>query len=100
MNFVSKFVYSFLTGTLAMAHSTLATVGCQRLTAVTGDKGKQNDVIVCGSVQNAKQHVIFFGGDVQVSCVIYISGLDNILMLKEGTIWSKQNGQKKNKQTF
>ena len=51
-----------------MAQSTLsdASSGCQRLISVTGDKGKQNDVIVCGSVQSAKQHIIFFGGDVQV----------------------------------
>ena len=53
-----------------MAQSRLyseASSGCQRLLAVTGDKGKQNDVIICGSVQNAKQHVIYFGGDVQVN---------------------------------
>ena len=74
MNFASKsvcfqFIYSFL-GTFTMAQSRLyseASSGCQRLLAVTGDKGKQNDVIICGSVQNAKQHVIYFGGDVQVN---------------------------------
>lgn len=50
-----------------MAQSTIsdASSGCQRLLSVSGDKGKHNDVIVCGSVQSAKQHIIFFGGDVQ-----------------------------------
>ena len=76
MNFVSKIgkyhiVQSILVGTtFTMAQGIMksdASSGCHRLLAVTGDKGKQNDVIVCGSVLSAKQHVIFFGGDVQVN---------------------------------
>ena len=75
-NFVSKIFhkfhtfYSVLAGTsFIMAKATTTsdyTSGCHRLLSIPGDKGKQNDVIVCGSVLSAKQHVIFFGGDVQV----------------------------------
>lgn len=43
---------------------------CKRLLAVSGAEGKQNDVIVCGPESSggvtSKQHIIFFGGDVQV----------------------------------
>ena len=76
MNFVSKIFhkfntsYSVLAGTsFTMAKASMTseyTSGCHRLLSVPGDRGKQNDVIVCGSVLSAKQHVIFFGGDVQV----------------------------------
>lgn len=37
----------------------------RRLLGVPGDVEKKNDVILCGNLQDAKQHVIFFGGDVQ-----------------------------------
>ena len=37
----------------------------QRLWAVKGDGDKTNDVFVCGEV-NSQEHVIYFGGDVQV----------------------------------
>lgn len=41
----------------------------KRLTDVVGTEGKHNDVIVCPSevTRQEKQHVIFFGGDIQVS---------------------------------
>lgn len=40
---------------------------CLRLQNVTGVEGKQNDVIVCSPEdwKSSKQHIIFFGGDVQ-----------------------------------
>ena len=84
MNFVSRniykfhIVYSVLAGTsFTMAQAMIksdATSGCHRLLSVTGYKGKQNDVIVCGSILTAKQHVIFFGGDVQVNNFKWLCG--------------------------
>lgn len=41
----------------------------RRLLDVTGTDGKSNDVIVCPSANlsgQEQQHVIFFGGDIQV----------------------------------
>ncbi|XP_069111317.1 mitochondrial protein C2orf69 homolog [Argopecten irradians] len=39
---------------------------CQRLIGVQGSHKKMNDVVVAGkSVKTAKQHIFFFGGDVQ-----------------------------------
>ncbi|XP_033761270.1 UPF0565 protein C2orf69 homolog [Pecten maximus] len=48
--------------------STMATKQrqCQRLIGVQGSRNKLNDVVVAGrSVKTAKQHIIYFGGDVQ-----------------------------------
>ena len=40
---------------------------CMRFVRLPGSEpAKQNDVIVCGDVGLAGQHVIYFGGDVQV----------------------------------
>lgn len=40
---------------------------CRRLGPVTGHEGKLNEVIICrGPVSPPTQHVIYFGGDVQV----------------------------------
>lgn len=47
----------------------------RRLTNVNGEEGKQNDVIVCpaNTKIQGKQHIIFFGGDIQVHVtVVYI----------------------------
>lgn len=46
----------------------------KRLANVVGVEGKQNDVIVCPSevTSQEKQHVIFFGGDIQV-CITHSS---------------------------
>lgn len=46
----------------------------KRLANVVGVEGKQNDVIVCPSevTRQEKQHVIFFGGDIQV-CITHSS---------------------------
>ncbi|XP_055859943.1 mitochondrial protein C2orf69 homolog isoform X2 [Biomphalaria glabrata] len=37
----------------------------QRLHQIAGDADKTNDIYVCGQKQNCKEHIIFFGGDVQ-----------------------------------
>lgn len=46
----------------------------KRLANVVGAEEKQNDVIVCPSevTGQKKQHVIFFGGDIQV-CIAHSS---------------------------
>lgn len=46
----------------------------KRLANIVGVEGKQNDVIVCPSevTRQEKQHVIFFGGDIQV-CITHSS---------------------------
>ncbi|CAL1542856.1 unnamed protein product [Lymnaea stagnalis] len=36
-----------------------------RLSQVTGDQEKTNDIFVCGQNKNCKEHIIYFGGDVQ-----------------------------------
>ena len=41
-------------------------VAFQRLTAVSGLEGRQNDVVFCASRNDPKGNVVFFGGDVQV----------------------------------
>ncbi|XP_045169618.2 mitochondrial protein C2orf69 homolog [Mercenaria mercenaria] len=40
---------------------------CKRLLNLEGAEGKHNDVIICGveKLSSSKQHIIFFGGDVQ-----------------------------------
>ena len=45
---------------------------CRRLLKVPGDGEKWNDVIHCTDrdPRSVKQHVIFFGGDVQVGIVV------------------------------
>lgn len=42
---------------------------CKRLLSVEGSEDKYNDVIVCGAekLATSRQHIIFFGGDVQVT---------------------------------
>lgn len=49
-------------------NATSAQASCKRLLNVEGREGRQNDVIICGveKLFTSKQHVIFFGGDVQV----------------------------------
>lgn len=42
-------------------------VQIKRLTQVTGDNEKKNDVIFCGRSVHAESNVVFFGGDIQVS---------------------------------
>jgi hypothetical protein len=41
---------------------------CKRLLNVEGVEGRSNDVVLCGveKLFTSKQHIIFFGGDVQV----------------------------------
>ncbi|OWF55481.1 UPF0565 protein C2orf69 homolog [Mizuhopecten yessoensis] len=50
-----------MTATMATQHCR-----CQRLIGVSGSRYKLNDVVVAGrSVDTAKHHIIYFGGDVQ-----------------------------------
>lgn len=41
----------------------------ERLMEVKGLEERTNDVFVCGNVKNCSEHIIFFGGDVQVDTV-------------------------------
>lgn len=58
---------------------------CSRLINVTGSEGKQNDIIVCepSDAGRCKQHIIFFGGDVQVRLILYLIILTSTLMTSE-----------------
>ncbi|XP_064613889.1 mitochondrial protein C2orf69 homolog [Liolophura sinensis] len=38
---------------------------CLRLNSVIGDGDKENDLLFCGNLATGKEHVVYFGGDVQ-----------------------------------
>ncbi|KAL3831877.1 hypothetical protein ACJMK2_023574 [Sinanodonta woodiana] len=59
-------VRNFLgTGLIFTMAGAISSHRCRRFPNVQGSDTKQNDVIVCGSINTAKHHLLFFGGDAQ-----------------------------------
>ncbi|KAK3589567.1 hypothetical protein CHS0354_043022 [Potamilus streckersoni] len=53
------------TGLIFTMAGVLSSNKCRRFPSVQGSDSKYNDVIICGSINTAKHHLLFFSGDVQ-----------------------------------